>query len=79
MATSEEATNVVIEDCFSKIKLFGGWNQTESKFTKHQSYLWDIAKIAGQCKNFEIMYEVLSGIAGEVSLSKALGTFGMPI
>ncbi|KAI8583430.1 hypothetical protein K450DRAFT_223637 [Umbelopsis ramanniana AG] len=66
MDTSEEATNMVIEDCFSKIKLFGGWNQTEGKFTKNQSYLWDIAKIAGQCKNFEIMYEVLSGIAGEV-------------
>ncbi|CAO3683510.1 unnamed protein product [Umbelopsis ramanniana] len=66
MDTSDEATNTVIEDCFSKIKLLGGWNQTEGKFTKNQSYLWDIAKIAGQCKNFEIMYEVLSGIAGEV-------------
>ncbi|KAG2174060.1 hypothetical protein INT44_000174, partial [Umbelopsis vinacea] len=66
MDTSAEATIMVVEDCFGKIKQFGGWNETEGKFTKNQSHLWDIAKIAGQCKNFEIMYEVLSGIAGEV-------------
>lgn len=78
MDTSDEVTNTVVEDCFSKIKLLGGWNQTEGKFTKNQSYLWDIAKIAGQCKNFEIMYEVLSGIAGQVSWLRGL-KFGCPV
>jgi hypothetical protein len=67
MDLDEEIANTVVEDCFNKIKLFGGWNETDGKFTKNQSYLLDIAKIAGQCKIFEIMYELLSGIAGEVS------------
>ncbi|CAO3676051.1 unnamed protein product [Umbelopsis vinacea] len=52
--------------CINKIKAFGGWNHTEEKFTRNQDYLWDIANIAGQCKCFAIMHDILCGIVSEV-------------
>lgn len=52
--------------CINKIKVFGGWNHTEEKFTRNQDYLWDIANIAGQCKCFAIMHDILCGIVSEV-------------
>lgn len=62
----DEPKPLLEEKCFSTIHLFGGWNSTEEKFTKNQAYLWDIAKIAGECQCFTLMHHILTGIAGDV-------------
>ncbi|CAM0140917.1 unnamed protein product [Umbelopsis sp. WA50703] len=51
--------------CLEVIRVFGGWNDAEKSFTRNHAYLWDVAKVAGHCRCFRIMYEILAGITSQ--------------
>jgi hypothetical protein len=60
------------QSCLEVIRVFGGWNDAEKSFTRNHAYLWDVAKVAGHCRCFRIMYEILAGITSQVSAFKVI-------
>ncbi|KAJ2960550.1 hypothetical protein NQZ79_g4156 [Umbelopsis isabellina] len=63
---SSDQAQLSSQSCLELIRVFGGWNDVERKFTTNHAHLWDAAKVAGHCKCFGVMYEILAGITSQV-------------